>query len=109
MNEYFSTNAKNIYNKIYNGIEKKAITSIIESAKDWFEEDEEMETYKLVTSICGNSLQGLISIESPLGKAIRGHKVGDRVKVVMDNGYEYYVVIKRIETSPDEENTIRKY
>lgn len=39
--EYFYTNAKNIYNKIYNSIEKEAITSIIESAKDWFEEDEE--------------------------------------------------------------------
>ena len=68
-----------------------------------------METYKLVTSICGNSLQGLISIESPLGKAIRGHKVGDRVEVVMDNGYAYYVVIKRIEDASDDENTIRKY
>ena len=75
----------------------------------WFEEDEEMETYKLVTSICGNSLQGLISIESPLGKAIRGHKVGDRVEVVMDNGYAYYVVIKRIEDASDDENTFRKY
>ena len=76
----------------------------------WFEEDDEIETYKLVTSICGNSLQGLISIESPLGKAVRGRKVGDRVEVVTETGYSYFVVIKRIDNSTDnEENQIRKY
>ena len=37
----------------------------------YFEEDDETEEYKLVTSIRGNSMKGLISIESPLGKAIR--------------------------------------
>ena len=38
-------------------------------------EDDETETYKLVTTVRGNSLKGLISIDSPLGKAIRGHRV----------------------------------
>ena len=40
----------------------------------YFEEEDETETYKLVTSIRGNSLENKISIESPLGKAILGHK-----------------------------------
>ena len=43
------------------------------------EDDDELETYKIVTSVRGNSMNGLISIESPLGKALLGHKVGDRV------------------------------
>ena len=47
----------------------------------YFEEDDETETYKLVTSIRGNSLDNKISIESPLGKAIRGRREGDRVRV----------------------------
>ena len=47
----------------------------------YFEDDDETETYKLVTSIRGNSLDNKISIESPLGKAILGHKEGDRVWV----------------------------
>ena len=47
----------------------------------YFEEDDEVETYRIVTSIRGNSMNGLISIESPLGKAIRGKKVGDRVYI----------------------------
>ena len=47
----------------------------------YMEDDDEVETYRLVTSIRGNSLEGLISIESPLGKAIFKHKAGDRVYV----------------------------
>ena len=46
----------------------------------YFEEDDETEVYKLVTSIRGDSLDGRISIESPIGKAILGHKAGDRVQ-----------------------------
>ena len=62
----------------------------------YFEDDEEVETYRIVTSVRGNSLAGLISIESPLGKAVLGHKVGDRVKIPAgDDGY--YVVVKRID------------
>ena len=38
----------------------------------YFEDDEEEDVYRLVTSIRGNSLENKISIESPLGKAIRG-------------------------------------
>ena len=40
----------------------------------YFEEDDETETYKIVTTVRGNSLKGLISSESPLGKALLGHK-----------------------------------
>ena len=73
------------------------------------EDDEEVETYRIVTSVRGNSLAGLISIESPLGKAVLGHKVGDRVKIAAgDDGY--YVVVKRIDkTTDDSHDTLRKY
>ena len=66
-------------------------------------------TVDLVTSVRGNSLAGLISIESPLGKAVLGHKVGDRVKIPAgDDGY--YVVVKRIDkTTDDSHDTLRKY
>lgn len=47
----------------------------------YFEEDDEIEKYKLVTSIRGNSMENRISIESPIGMALKGHKVGDRVEV----------------------------
>ena len=68
----------------------------------YFEEDELTETYKLVTTVRGNSLEGRISIESPLGKAILGHKAGDRVLVQVNETYGYYIVIKSIENTVDD-------
>ena len=76
----------------------------------YFEEDDETEEYKLVTSIRGNSMKGLISIESPLGKAIRGHRVGDRVMVKINETTGYYVEIKAIGKENDEsQDEIRKF
>ena len=76
----------------------------------YFEDDDETETYRLVTSVRGNSLQGLISIESPQGKAIKGRKAGDRVKVKTNGDNGYYVVVKKIEKTTDDSNdTLRKY
>ena len=76
----------------------------------YFPEDDEEETYKLVTSIRGNSLSGYISTESPLGKAIFGHREGDTVQVKVSDDYSYEVVIRKIEnTTDDEEDRIRSY
>lgn len=76
----------------------------------YIEEDDEVETYRLVTSIRGSSLNGLISIESPLGKAIIGHKVNDRVYIKVNEDYGYYAVIKKIvNTQNEEEDHIRSY
>ena len=76
----------------------------------FLEDDEEEETYRLVTSIRGNSLAGLISTESPIGKAILGHKVGDRVYIKVNDDFGYYAVIKKIEnTQNEEEDKIRSF
>ena len=45
------------------------------------------ETLRIVTSMRGDMLNGLISIESPIGKALMGKKVGDVVTVNVDTGY----------------------
>lgn len=68
----------------------------------YFEEDDETEVYRLVTTVRGSSINGLISIESPLGKAIMGHKVGDRVYIKVNEQYGYYVEIKKIENTHDD-------
>lgn len=75
-----------------------------------FEEEDEVEEYMLVTSIRGDSNANKISIESPLGKAIRGHKVGDRVHVQIDEKIGYYVVIEQIsQVIDDADDEIRKF
>ena len=52
-----------------------------------FEEDGATEKYKIVTTMRGNSLEGLVSVESPIGKALMGHKVGDRIYVKVNESY----------------------
>ena len=76
----------------------------------YFEEDDETEEYTLVTTVRGNSLKGLISTESPIGKAILGHKVGERVYVKVNDNAGYYVEIRSIDNTEDDGSIgLRKY
>ena len=68
----------------------------------YFEDDDETETYRLVTTVRGSSINGLISIDSPMGKALLGHKVGERVYIKVNDQYGYYVEIKSIENTQDD-------
>ena len=68
----------------------------------YFEEDDEVEVFKLVTTVRGNSLKGLISTESPIGKAILGKKAGDRVFIRVSGDAGYYVVIKEVDDGSDQ-------
>ena len=70
----------------------------------YFEEDDEEEVYRIVTTVRSNSQKNLISNESPLGKALLGHKVGDKVEVQVNENYSYVVEIRKIENTEDEGN-----
>ena len=73
-------------------------------------DDDETETYKLVTTVRGNSLQGLISIDSPLGKALKGHKAGDKVFVQVNDRFGYEVEIRSIDkTTEEKEDKLRSF
>ncbi len=75
-----------------------------------FEEDGMVETYRLVTTVRNNPLKGLISIESPIAKALIGHKAGERVYVQVNAGFGYYVTIQTVENTPDDDSIeIRKF
>ena len=75
-----------------------------------FEEDGETETYKIETTIRGDSLKNLISIESPLGKALMRHKEGDRVEVFVNADISYFVKILKIDNNKDDsDDKIRGY
>lgn len=113
--EYYAAKRdNNLNNSRIRFLEKMLRTAVIISDKSgadevgmnntvdvYFEEDDCTETYRIVTSIRGNSQRGLISNESPLGKALLGHKVGDRVLVEVNADYSYYVVIRRLEKTGD--------
>ena len=57
---------------------------------------------QLVTTLRQDALKGLISKESPVGRAVMGAKVGDRVQVDMGGGRGYYVRIDAIEKGKDD-------
>ena len=61
-------------------------------------------TIQIVTTLRQDALKGLISKESPVGKALMGHKVGDRVQVEVNPNMKYFVEIRAIEKGRDDEN-----
>ncbi len=52
------------------------------------------ETYQVVGSQEADPMNGRISEESPFGKALLGHKVGDKVTVEAPNGAVRYEIVK---------------
>ncbi len=75
----------------------------------YYVDDDEEDKVKLVTSIRSDSLDNRISIESPIGQAIRGHKVGDQVTVQLENGSSFDLIIRSIEKTDSEEEDIQSY
>ena len=61
-------------------------------------------TIQLVTTLRQDALKGLISKESPVGKALMGHKVGERVQVEIDQTRKYFMEIRAIEKGFDDES-----
>ena len=57
---------------------------------------------QIVTTLRQNVLKGLISPVSPVGKALMGHKAGDRVQVVVSPETKYFVEIRSIEKGEDD-------
>ncbi len=87
------------------GVDEVGINKVVEL---YFEDDEEVEEFKIVTTVRGNSLKNLVSIESPIGKSLLGHKVGDRVWIAINDKAGYYVEIKSIRTDENDED-LRKF
>ena len=71
----------------------------------YFPDEDETETYRIVTTIRGNTLKGLISIDSPLGKALLRHHVGETVHVPVGEG-GYDVEIRSISSAQTEDNDV---
>lgn len=73
-------------------------------------EDDEEETYTIVSTMRQDSIHGLISVESPLGKTLLGHRVGDTVQVRVSDSYSYAAKIRKIcVTDAAEEAKLRSF
>lgn len=76
----------------------------------YYVDDEEEQVLQLVTTMRQNAMEGLISKASPIGAAIFGRKVGDRVTVQVNDHVSYDIIIRAIEKGEDDDSLeIRQY
>ena len=68
----------------------------------WLEEDEEEETWQVVTTVRQDVSHGLISKESPMGSSLMGKKVGERFYVQVNKDFGYYAVVRAIKKGHDD-------
>lgn len=61
-----------------------------------FEDDGTTDKFTIVSTMRCDSLKNLVSIESPIGKALLKHKVGDRVEIEVNKEYSYFLKIVSI-------------
>ena len=59
---------------------------------------------QLVTTLRQNALKGLISKESPVGKAVMGHRAGETVHVQVNENVGYDIVIRSVEKGQDDDS-----
>jgi transcription elongation factor GreA len=75
---------------------------LFDKVEIYIEDDDETQSIELVTTLRQNALKGLISKESPVGKAVLGRRAGDRVLVEVNPDYSYYIQIRRVEKGSDD-------
>ena len=66
------------------------------------EDDDSERVITLVTTLRQNAPEGLISKESPVGKAVMGHRAGDRVYIKLSDDDGYWLDILRVEKGSDD-------
>ena len=67
-------------------------------------------TLRVVTTLRSDAGKGLISKESPVGKALLGRKAGDRVHIKVSDDVQYDMEIRSIEKGEDDASLdIRRY
>ncbi|PKM72646.1 MAG: transcription elongation factor GreA [Firmicutes bacterium HGW-Firmicutes-16] len=90
--------------KIISGESKTDAVGLFDKVEVYFEEDDEMQLFQIVTTLRQNALKGFLSKESPVGKALLGHKVGERINVKVNDEYSYYIVIRSIKKGLDDDS-----
>ncbi len=87
---------------VIDGSSQADAVGLFDKVTFYVEEDDEEQTIQLVTTLRQDALKGLVSKESPVGKALMGHKAGDRVTVRVSETCAYDVVIRRIEKTGED-------
>ena len=79
----------------------EGVVGLYDKVTLYVEEDDEETVIQIVTTMRQDALKGLITKESPVGKAVFGRREGERVTVQVNDSYSYDVIIRSIEPGVD--------
>ena len=88
---------------------KEGVIGINTTVELFFEDEGEQDTYSIVTTVLADTMNNRVSIESPIGKTLLGHKVGDRVMIHVRPDFGYYVKVISICEFSDENISLNEY
>ena len=88
--------------KVIDGRSAAGEVGLYDKVTIWLEEDQEEETWQVVTTVRQDVSHGLISKESPMGSALLGRKAGDRFYVQVNKDFGYWAVVRSIEKGRDD-------
>ncbi len=90
--------------KVIKSDTREGVAGLFDRVTIEYVEDGDTETITLMTTLREDALNGIISKESPLGKAVMGRRVGETAAVRVDGGSSYTVKILKIEKGSDDDS-----
>lgn len=83
---------------------KNDTVGFFDKVKIIYDDTKDEEIITISTKMRIDATKGIISKESPLGSAIFGHKVGEKLFVSVSPDVQYYVIIKEIKKGYDDDS-----
>ena len=90
--------------KVIRSDTREGVAGLFDKVEIEYEDEGERETITLMTTLREDAVNGIISKESPLGRAVMGHRAGDRVLVKVNDEIQYYIRIIAITKGSDDDS-----
>ena len=90
--------------KVIKADTREGVVGLFDRVEIYYEDEGDTETITLMTTLREDALNGIISKESPLGRAVMGKRVGDRALVKVNDEVQYYVQIRSIQKGSDDDS-----
>ena len=89
--------------KVVKSDTREGVVGLFDRVELYYEDEGDTEVITLMTTLREDAVNGIISKESPLGRAVMGRRVGDRVLVKVSDDVQYYVQIRSIQKGSDDD------
>ena len=90
--------------KVIKADTREGVAGLFDRVKIEYEDEGDTEVITLMTTLREDAVNGIISKESPLGKAVMGRRVGERALVKVSDDNQYYIRILEIQKGRDDDS-----